>query len=62
MFERENALRILTDEQEEIVHEQAMRILEEIGTDVLHDEARKLLERSRASRSMATACSGTAVS
>ena len=32
MFERENALRILTDEQEEIVHEQAMRILEEIGT------------------------------
>ena len=47
MFERENALRILTDEQEEVVHEQAMRILEEIGTDVLHDEARKLLERSR---------------
>jgi trimethylamine--corrinoid protein Co-methyltransferase len=43
MFEREHALRILTDEQEELVHEQAMRILEEIGTDVLHDDARKLL-------------------
>jgi trimethylamine--corrinoid protein Co-methyltransferase len=43
MFERENALRILSDEQEEIVHEQAMRILEEIGTDVLHEQARKLL-------------------
>jgi len=46
MFERENALRILTDEQEEIVHEQAMRILEEIGTDVLHDQARTLLSEA----------------
>jgi trimethylamine---corrinoid protein Co-methyltransferase len=43
MFERDAAPRILTPEQEEIVHEHAMRILEEIGTDVLHDEARKLL-------------------
>jgi trimethylamine--corrinoid protein Co-methyltransferase len=43
MFEPENAPRILTEEQEETVHEVAMRILEEIGTDVKHDEARKLL-------------------
>src|SRR5215211_5300308 len=46
MFEREHALRILTDEQEELVHEQAMRILEEIGTDVLHDDARKILHEA----------------
>src|SRR5688572_5322128 len=43
MFEPENAPRILTDEQEETVHETAMRILEEIGTDVMHEPARKLL-------------------
>jgi trimethylamine--corrinoid protein Co-methyltransferase len=43
MFEPENALRILTDEQEETVHEQAMRVLEEIGTDVKHEHARRLL-------------------
>ncbi len=43
MFERENAPKLLSDEQEETVHEQAMRILEEIGTDVLHEQARKLL-------------------
>ncbi|MBI3648103.1 MAG: trimethylamine methyltransferase family protein [Actinobacteria bacterium] len=43
MFERENAPKVLTDEQVEIVHEQAMRILEEIGTEVLHERARKLL-------------------
>jgi trimethylamine--corrinoid protein Co-methyltransferase len=46
MFERDAAPRILTPEQEEIVHEHAMRILEEIGTDVLHDEARKLLSEA----------------
>ena len=43
MFEPENAPNILTDEQEETVHETAMRILEEIGTDVMHEPARKLL-------------------
>ena len=43
MFERENAPKVLTEEQLETIHEQAMRILEEIGTDVLHDEALKLL-------------------
>jgi len=46
MFEPENALKVLTPEQEDMVHEQAMRILEEIGTDVLHDEARKLAEQA----------------
>ncbi|MEP7060245.1 MAG: trimethylamine methyltransferase family protein [Actinomycetota bacterium] len=46
MFEPENAMKILTPEQEEKVHEQAMRILEEIGTDVLHDEGRKLAEQA----------------
>jgi trimethylamine---corrinoid protein Co-methyltransferase len=44
MFEREAALRILSEEQEDVIHEQAMRILEEIGTDVLHERARELLE------------------
>ena len=43
MFEHDTALKVLTAEQEEIIHEQAMRILEEIGTDVLHDQARALL-------------------
>ena len=43
MFEPEHAPRILTEEQEETVHDTAMRILEEIGTDVKHDQARKLL-------------------
>ena len=46
MFEPENALKVLTPEQEEKVHEQAMRILEEIGTDVLHDEGRGLAEQA----------------
>jgi trimethylamine---corrinoid protein Co-methyltransferase len=44
MFERENAPRILTDEQLDTIHEQAVRTLEEIGTDVLHEGARKVLE------------------
>jgi trimethylamine--corrinoid protein Co-methyltransferase len=43
MFERENAPKVLTEEQLDIIHEQAMRILEEIGTDVLHEGGRKLL-------------------
>ncbi len=43
MFERENALNVLTDAQIETIHEQAMRILEEIGTDVLHEPSKKLL-------------------
>ncbi|MGZ8581520.1 MAG: trimethylamine methyltransferase family protein, partial [Actinomycetota bacterium] len=43
MFEPDQAPRMLTEEQEETVHETAMRILEEIGTDVKHDEARRLL-------------------
>ena len=44
MFERENAPRILTDEQLDTIHDQAVRTLEEIGTDVLHEGARKVLE------------------
>ena len=43
MFERENALNILSGAQVQIIHEQAMRILEEIGTDVLHEPSKKLL-------------------
>jgi trimethylamine--corrinoid protein Co-methyltransferase len=43
MFERENALKVLTEEQIGIIHEQAMRILEEIGTDVLHEPSKKRL-------------------
>ena len=43
MFERENALNVLTEAQVEIIHEQAMRIFEEIGTDVLHEPSKKLL-------------------
>jgi trimethylamine---corrinoid protein Co-methyltransferase len=43
LFDRNDAPKVLTAEQEETVHEQAMRILEEIGIDVLHDGARKLL-------------------
>ena len=46
MFERDNAPRVLTPDQEEAIHLQAMRILEEIGTDVLHDNARKLLSEA----------------
>ena len=40
MFEPDRAPRILSEEQEETVHETAMRILEEIGTDVKHGPAR----------------------
>ena len=43
MFEPENAPKVLTPDQEEVIHEHAMRILEEIGTDVLHEPSRKLL-------------------
>jgi trimethylamine--corrinoid protein Co-methyltransferase len=43
MFERDAAMRVLTEEQEEVVHEHAMRILEEIGTDVIHEGARERL-------------------
>ncbi len=43
MFERDQALDILTREQEDTIHEHALRILDEIGTDVLHEGARALL-------------------
>ena len=43
MFERENALNVLTEERIGTIHDQAMRILEEIGTDVLHEPSRKRL-------------------
>ena len=43
MFEHDATLKVLTPEQEELIHEQAMRILEQIGTDVKHDAARALL-------------------
>ncbi len=43
MFERDQALDILTREQEDTIHEHALRILDEIGTDVLHEGARSLL-------------------
>src|SRR4249920_95699 len=43
LFDRDEAPKVLTAEQEEIVHRQAMRILAEIGIDVLHADARKLL-------------------
>ena len=43
LFDRDDAPKVLTPEQEDVVHEQAMRILEEIGLDVLHEDARRLL-------------------
>src|SRR5438270_139518 len=46
LFDRDDAPRVLSEDQEEQIHEQAMRILEEIGTDVLHDQARKLLSEA----------------
>jgi trimethylamine--corrinoid protein Co-methyltransferase len=46
LFDREHAPKVLTDEQEDKIHEQAMRILEEIGVDVLHEEARKRFEQA----------------
>jgi trimethylamine---corrinoid protein Co-methyltransferase len=46
LFDRDAAPRVLTEAQEDRIHEQAMRILEEIGTDVLHEEARKLLSEA----------------
>lgn len=46
LFDRESAPKVLTDEQEDRIHEQAMRILEEIGVDVLHEEARKRFEQA----------------
>ncbi len=42
LFDPDHPTRILTDEQEEAVHDQAMRILEGIGVDVLHERARAL--------------------
>lgn len=46
LYTPEHAPRLLTQEQEEQVHEYAMRICEEIGLDVLHQDARKLLEEA----------------
>jgi len=46
LYTPEHAPRLLTQEQEEQVHEYAMRICEEIGLDVLHPDARKLLEEA----------------
>src|SRR6266550_6873194 len=46
LFDREHAPKVLTDEQEEKIHEQGMRILEEIGIDVLHEEGRKRFEQA----------------
>ena len=46
LFDRDAAPRVLTEEQEEQIHEQAMKILEEIGTDVLHEGARKVLSEA----------------
>jgi len=43
LFDREQAPRVMTPEQEEVVHNQGMRILSEIGLDVLHDDMLKLL-------------------
>lgn len=43
MFGREDAPRVLSEEQVETIHQQAIRILEEIGTDVLDERARALL-------------------
>lgn len=45
MFTREDAPRVLSDEQLETIHEQAMTILEEIGMDVLHDDVLALLAK-----------------
>src|SRR4051812_43482478 len=46
LFDREQAPKVLSDEQEGAIHDQAMRILEEIGIDVLHEEARKRFEHA----------------
>lgn len=43
LYTPEHAPRVLTQEQEDQVHEYAMRILEEIGIDVLHERGRQML-------------------
>lgn len=43
MFGREDAPRVLSEEQVEAIHEQAMRILHEVGTVVLDERARAIL-------------------
>ena len=43
MFEREQAPRVLSEEDIETIHRQAIRILQEIGTEVLDDRARARL-------------------
>ncbi len=60
MFERDAALKILSVEQEETIHEQAMRILEEIGTDVLHAARARAPSPAPGRRSTGTGCGGTA--
>jgi trimethylamine--corrinoid protein Co-methyltransferase len=43
MFDRDDAPKVLNEEQIQTIHDQAMRILTEIGTDVLHEPAREAL-------------------
>ena len=43
LYTPEHAPRLLSEEQEQQVHDYAMRILEEIGVDVLHDRGRRFL-------------------
>ena len=43
MFDRDDAPKVLNEEQMQTIHDQAMRILTEIGTDVLHEPAREAL-------------------
>ena len=43
MFDRDDAPKVLNEEQLQTIHDQAMRILTEIGTDVLHEPARDAL-------------------
>jgi trimethylamine--corrinoid protein Co-methyltransferase len=44
LFDRDEAPRVLTDQQLDQVHDQAMRICEDIGLDVLHPDVRGWLE------------------
>jgi trimethylamine--corrinoid protein Co-methyltransferase len=43
LFDREDAPRVLSPEQEDLIHAQGLRILEEVGVDVLHDDMKRLL-------------------
>jgi len=46
LYDPDNAPRVMTDEQEDLVHRNAMLIVEQIGVDVLHEGARMLLEKA----------------